>query len=364
MIRKKLSLIILLSQLLVPTYSIIAKVEFLISDKKMASVRKANKAIKKLYLGKDYVDLDDVKYNLNLMWINKELKEEQEGIHPENDTFVETILNWAQCNKRSVVNVWFDSALTSEKAVQTTQDMLDKRRFRQDMAKIVLKDIRTLPEVKDNSDVFSDPRMPVYFRADLARAIVLHNMVNDNSNEYSIYSDLDIKALPKYRLFDAETLKNLKKYGVVMAADDWHIFENGFQMMSNHQPNLIKAHKKAVIDVNIARACNAINGKADYKDDRESGITPFHVIAQQVYGSYRPMFKYFYTLEGQGRLIMNADNTDYDENKDGIDAFGLQRFCEKFTFEPKDQACMDKNRIMIPRKDVDYPPISGQYHLK
>jgi len=365
MITRKPFLIPLFIAIIFPTYSS-AKVEFPISDQKMAVVRKNNKALKS-FLDPDYIDLDGVDYNLNLMWINKALKEEQKGIHPENDTFIETIANWAKGNQRSVVNVWFDSALTSEQSVQYTQSLLDKR-VDPSRTRVVLKDIRSLQAVQDNSAIFSDPRMPVYFRADLARALVLDAMIQDNPSQYSIYSDLDIAPLAKYRLFDKNTLENLKKYGFVMAKCKYHYIENGFQIMSNHQANLIKAHKKAVLDVNIARAHNAINGTACLSDrDRNDGISPFNRIAQAVYGSYTPMFEYFYTLEDQGRCVLKYDNTDYDPDRDGLEAFGIQKkFVQQYTFQAATHECMEKDRyerVKIPRKDVNYPPLSGQYYL-
>lgn len=340
-----------------------AKIEFPISDQKMAVVRKNNKALKS-FLDPEYVDLDDIDYNLNLMWINKTLKEEQKGIHPENDIFIETIINWAKGNQRSVVNVWFDGELTSKESVDYTQSLLNKR-GNHSMARIVLRDIRSLQLVQENSDVFSDPRMPVYFRADLARALVLDAMLQEKPNQYSIYSDLDIKSLAKNRLFDKTTLDNLKRYGLVMAAHKKD-FENGFQIMSNHQPNIIKAHKKIVIDVNITRAHNAINGTAcrSYRD-RDDGISPFNPIAEKVYFSYKPMFEYFYMLQGDGRCVLKYGNADYNPDTDDLEAFGLNGdFSPTYTFKPKNQECMNEHNpeeIMIPLKDVDYPPISHYY---
>jgi hypothetical protein len=332
---------------------VVAKVDFPISDKKMAIVRK-NKGLK-TFLGIDYNDLDDVSYNLNLMWINKELKEEQKGIHPENDTFVETIVNWAKCNKRSTVNVWFDSELTSEKSVQATQFLLDKH-ANSSMGRIVLKDIRTLQKVKDNSVVFSDLRMPVYFRADLARALVLDFMIQNNPDQYSIYSDLDIPPLSKPQLFDLETRKNLKKYGMVLAAHCFH-HENGFQIMSNHKPNLLAAQNTALIDVNIARAHNIINHNTAYGGDST-------MLAQSVYRSYHSMFEYFYHLEGCGACVMNSDGTSYDKDKHGLEVFGLRRFDKQhYTFERGDKWCsLNEYDVIIPTKDVNYPPISNQYN--
>lgn len=353
MIKKLLFLSTFITTLIFST--IVAKVDFPISDKKMASVRKNNKALKR-FLNPDYVDLDD-KYNINLMWINKNLKEEQKGIHPENDTFVATIINWAKCNRRNTVNVWFDSELTSEKSVQLTQSLLDKHAD-ESMARIVLKDIRTLQKVKDNSIVFSDVRMPVYFRADLARAIVLDSMIQDNPDQYSIYSDLDIPPLSKAQLFDLETRKKLKKYGMVMAKSDLH-YENGFQIMSNYKPNLLAAQNTALIDVNIQRAHNIINRKTPYGGD-------FNVLAERVYHSYRPMFEYFYHLEGCGACVMNFDGTSYDKDKHGLEAFGLCHFGRQhYIFERGDEWCsFNEYDVIIPTKDVNYPPISCEYHLK
>jgi len=296
-------------------------------------------------------------YSINLMWINREKNLNQPYIHSSKDeeslnkNFLDHIFKWAVANKGSVVNVWFDGALIAAEAIANTQQSIEKRKksFAQDtMAQICLRDVRTIPKVTENSDVFSE-KIPVYFRVDLLRVIIaLHELANDKNPTSWVYGDLDMEPLSAEELFDSETLQNLKQYGIVMAANAKDYFENGFQIISNENEHLLEAISLVLIDVNIQRACNALSGK--FFDSRY--YLPMQALQEIVYRSYDVMFKYFSSLEGHEKLqVLRKSNPvvydDYDKGRDGLKPFGL-RHMHNFDVQTK---FLTNNSLRFPAKE-------------
>ncbi len=243
--------------------------------------------------------------------------------------FFNHIYAWAEANQEGVVNVWFDSELVPKNAVSNTQalinDYIDKH---PKMAPIRLQDIRKLPCVIDHPKVFSE-KIPVYFRVDLLRPIIALYMLSHGTS-FFVHADFDMEPLAQAQLFDTYTMQNLKRYGIVMAYADG-FFENSFQMVSNNNENLITAMEYTVVELNIQRAYNALEGRFHGKS------SPLGALEQAVYFSYHNMFLYFYYLEktyqlkihkrccgiGSDRVFNKDDCTDYDKEKDGLKPFGL-----------------------------------------
>src|SRR5260221_8690020 len=226
---------------------------------------------------------DKPKYSINLMLINERLKKDQKFIHPSNDEFASIICKWAVLNKNGVVNVWYDEEMTTLEAIKNTDEAIAKECSQYpEKASVRLKNERKLPEIKDKPGAFSD-KMSVYFRADLLRATVGYNHVSQGKVDYFVYSDLDVKPMDENEIFDEITKENLKHYGMVMAKSsrfpEKEGFENSFQILSNHKPNLLQAQKTAVIDLNIKRA-------------EETWWFFAQNLDQKVYYSYPYMFKY------------------------------------------------------------------------
>ena len=97
----------------------------------------------------------EIKYHINLMWINQKLDENQEGIHPDEDKLIEPALEWAALNPDSVINIWFDSRFTCQKAIKNTQKKIKNKQPFFFTAPIIFKDIQELPEVQENKKIFS-----------------------------------------------------------------------------------------------------------------------------------------------------------------------------------------------------------------
>ena len=221
------------------------------------------------------------KYTINLMWVNRKLKKDQKYIYPVHGKlelhkkFLNHIYKWAEVNKKSTVYLWFDSLLTPHKAVKKTKKIISEYiedRGGKNMAPIILRDVRSLPEVKKHPEVFSD-KTPIFYRVDLLRVIAQVHDVSKEVTQNFVYSDLDIEPISKKEIFDVETLHKLEKFGIVMTYHPiWLGFENSFSIVGRNK-KLLEAMQYAMIDLNIQRGYNALQGKF-YKSNHVSKIMP------------------------------------------------------------------------------------------
>jgi hypothetical protein len=278
-------------------------------------------------------------YSINLVWINKDFNKEQLFIHPSKDeqsldrNFLDIIFEWALANKDASVNVWFDSIFITDEAVKNTQLLIEKRWNQKTMAPIFLKDIRSIPKVREYAEVFSN-KVTVFFRADLVRVIIaLHALFYQDKPTFFVYADLDAKPMTAKELFDAETLQKLKTYGIVLAKGKNPLlpsggkpafdvpFENGFQIISNGNAHLLEAMSYILVDLNIERAKNALLGKYFHRGE----TCPMEDLLPSVYASYPYMFMYWRSLEKRFELtLVVAGKRDYDKKIDGLRPFGLK----------------------------------------
>jgi len=292
-----------------------------------------------------------IDYNINLMWINKELKKDQKYITPDKDNVQDKLLTpifgWAEKNPESKsVTLWIDSQMTSPQAITNTKRLIDEYNKKNPIiVPIVIEDIRTLPEVIKHPAVFSK-KIAVYTRTDLLRVVAAINAVSAGKTKNFVYADLDVTPMEKEELFDVETNKKLEKYGFVMARlkkENNGGFENSFQITSNNKPNLIEAMKYILIELNIKRSSIALANR-------------YSLSPQIVYYSYPDMFKYFCHLENQGTLTI--DGKVYNKEKDGLSPFGLKSILDKLNFIPKNQNIS----LEIPTKEIDTLPTIGNYN--
>lgn len=219
-------------------------------------------------------------YTINLMWINRKLNETQQYIYPASNEkelskkFLNYIFKWASVNQSSIVYLWFDSALTPPTAIKNTEKLITEYiKKHQEIAPIILRDVRKLPYVKTNPEVFSD-KIPIFFRVDLLRVIAQVHDISVGITPYFVYSDIDINPLAQEEIFDKETTQKLQTFGIVMMYHPiWQGFENGFSIVSNNNAHLLKAMTYTLIDLNIQRAYNALQDKF-YKAEHVSEIMP------------------------------------------------------------------------------------------
>ena len=102
-------------------------------------------------------------YSVNLMWINRKLDPQQQYIYPAatearvQENLLAHVFGWATANPQSTTNLWFDSALTPTQAVQNTATLIQHHiASHPEMAPIILRDVRTLPQVIANPEIFSE----------------------------------------------------------------------------------------------------------------------------------------------------------------------------------------------------------------
>ncbi len=341
----------------------------------------------------------DRKYTVNLMWLNRELERNQQFIHPAaneeqlREKLLDPVIQWAINTQGGTVNLWFDSFMTPPEAVQRTRLIIDQLTEQQAYsAPILLRDIRNLPEVQQNSEVFS-AQTPVYFRVDLVRAIIEVNSIRTKETEAAVAADVDMQPLTCDQLFDSETIGNLEKNGIVMARGGHLGFENGFQIVSHHNPNLIEAMQHALIDLNIERGRSGLAGQIF----GTNGKTPPYYdkmgpLKQIIYNSYPQMFQYFYHLEGRGELKIKYPperRGKYDKNTAVLPSFrcydtlncshstsgntGLWPFnLHKASYSNDDNlflrfTAVDKSiqdewgGVLVPTKHVPLPPAGLEY---
>lgn len=165
------------------------------------------------------------------MWINRFMYCKPnficntQRIEDFTDLILSPVIKWAQANPSAEVNLWYDSATVNKQALKNTNEALrlelDKIKAKQniEVENIQLRDIRTTLIVQDNPDIFTD-QLPLYFRIDLLKLIIIVNSIENENFDAAIFSDLEVGDLRKKgdrmnksELFDTQTLTLLNKYG-------------------------------------------------------------------------------------------------------------------------------------------------------
>jgi hypothetical protein len=187
-----------------------------------------------------------------------------------------------------------------------------------------------------------------------------------------------MQPLSQEQLFDEETRQNLQKYGIVMAVNPCGLspnsFENGFQIISNHNSHLLEAMDWAIVELNIQRANRALSGKF-FKAYAGLYRPPMHHLVEAVFESYRPMWEYFCFLERWGKCWTIPDYADpfrekaYDKHTDGLRPFGVSVITQPMSFNLKfnfDRGVIyPLERISIPVKKVPLPKTNiSEYYGK
>lgn len=312
-------------------------------------------------------------YSVNFMWLNKKLNEEQPYIIPKKKEEVQKLLqhtvDWREKNPEASINFWYDSKRTSSKALKNTIELIQSKS--KSNLPITYCDIRTLDCVKKNQVLFSD-KLPVYFQVDLARVILLYEIMKKKETTYAVYGDLDMDALNKKELFDDKTLTHLKKTGKVMADGGTLGFENGFQMISYCNPNLLKAMKFAMIDLNIERAKVALKQGFYIGPTRKLQSNPMRPLQQIIYKSYPAMFCYFYGIDNKldfVQVLGRRNEIKYKHNELPLSAFGIKCLTTTapiYLVGPVEKVVQFKTdhpkcKIKVPTKKVPLPPASLEY---
>ena len=191
-------------------------------------------------------------YSLNFLWINRSpIPEHTTNILGKSpQAFEEEILRpleqWSKLQPdRATIYMWYDSSLISVEAKNETMRLL-KAKFGE---KVRLRDIRELQVVKDHPTPF-DGKVPVYFRVDLAKAVIADQLMKHEKTKYVVTADLDIGAISAEQIFDKRTLAYLNRGGYVLNKHDAVIadFENSFIVLRRDAKGLAASHRELIID--------------------------------------------------------------------------------------------------------------------
>jgi hypothetical protein len=280
-------------------------------------------------------------YSINLMWINRTLIKEQTYINNANNSeelkekLLRPALEWKKANPDADVNIWYDSKYTTHKALERTIDVLISNCMEYSNIAINFRDVREIPIVMDNSDAFSH-QLPIYFRVDLLKAIIVVDEIERGKKDASIFSDLEVgdkrpnqDRMDKKELFGSdETLANYIKDGLIVNIAT--LRENQFlQLMNNKE--MIHAIKHVIINANLMRAVTALNFK--YRNKNRyflKALTSMSVFVDTV----EKVFSYYIAITTPNFKIMvrpdivqkNSSENDqwieYIPKKHGYQVFG------------------------------------------
>jgi hypothetical protein len=134
-----------------------------------------------------------LKYTINLAWINHKRNDDQKYIFPDtgprdedsincNDNenrskhkcIVDNIKGWAQKNPNAIIYLWYLPEFTTEKAIQNTQELMSSI-----STNIQLKSYRSI-DIKLLGKTFVGPQ--IYTHSDYTNSVLLPEMPDDITN--------------------------------------------------------------------------------------------------------------------------------------------------------------------------------------
>jgi hypothetical protein len=291
---------------------------------------------------------DILQYSINLMWINKKLIAERIYINDAkteselSEQLLVPALKWAKANPSATVNLWYDSVHTSQESLKRTQEVLASLMAKEYKDSIVhLRDVREIPIVKDNPDAFSD-YLPVYFRVDLLKAIIVVDAIERLGDDSAIFSDLEVgdwrtnkDRMSKEELFSPlnEDSSRFAKAGLILNKEISRN-ENQFIQLYNN-PAMIFAIQHAVINVNLTRAISALSLKHKKRWLEEDCVQSLATVVYpsiqvDVFAFYEAITSPEYRLTVRPDIVGKGTCNDtwvlYNPDEHGYTPFGLHCF--------------------------------------
>lgn len=279
---------------------------------------------------------DNFCYSINLMWINSEKDEVGEYVccrknREAMNYELSQLRKWCVANPEAEINFWYDSACTNKQAIENTKNLLATLSAELN-AQINLKDVREIPFVTDNSDLFQTT-IAVYSRIDLLKLIICSFCMENCGHHSAIFSDWSIgdkveKVLSKHQLYSEAMLKKLEEFGMLVGSDGGGA-ENQFLQMIN-TPLLLKSVKHA-INCCLLLTVNTLNAglSSISKDDRYCLLRRLDGVAFNATMTY--IHLYFLLLRDSKTIKIRADIVnegnndewkDYDPERHGYLMFG------------------------------------------
>lgn len=263
-------------------------------------------------------------YNMNLMWINERQDPTQKyfcGFSKDGESYqkdcLKPMMDWMlRGSNTSILRVWYDGHTTDKRLADKALEDLKARFPPHEMERfnnLVFVDVRSLPDVIKNAEVFSE-RLPVYFRTDLLRPIIVDFLAKYFPGQYIVYADLNIPALTEAQLFDKETLDQLKLFGFVLAKnaafDPNNAFENAFFIFDPSNKLILQAARAALVDINIDRAKTFLERGYTKKSEIDSlggRALCSSFFPEVVYVSYNAMLAHYLYLNMALEIIWDDD---------------------------------------------------------
>jgi len=128
-------------------------------------------------------------------------------------------------------------------------------------------------------------KIPVYFKVDLVRLMILLQLVQENPNSYAIYADFDTQPLDEEIIFTEQCLKILDTHGLVLpSGQPMAFFENSFHIIAGENLTcdnyMILSINKILIEYNIQKI-----------------IYEYPVKPQDVFHNYNDLFTYYFIIK-------------------------------------------------------------------
>lgn len=172
--------------------------------------------------------------------------ENWEGI---KKSFTYKVSKWADINPKTQINVWYDSALVTQKAQQKTFEMMQAISKSRGV-NIRLRDVRQLSNIRGELENSLHPGTQVYYRVDILKALIADHMMSstEGNAQFCVISDIDVEPMSSAQIFDKRTLDYLASAGYVFnrvgLIDN---FENSFFIFNRQKENVRKVHHDTII---------------------------------------------------------------------------------------------------------------------
>jgi hypothetical protein len=190
-------------------------------------------------------------YSLNFLWIHKNPISESGHLMGSDEQqlnrhVINPLKDWQSKQPDAYINFWYDGLLLDSSHIEETKKRLQHSNL--DLKMIRFRDIRDINYVTQNTQLFTTTT-PIYFRVDLAKAVIADYVLRIDKLPFVINIDSDIVAVARDQLFDYPTLTALNNIGYAFGTATTAEEENSFIMLHNSTNiNILDAHKTHVID--------------------------------------------------------------------------------------------------------------------
>jgi hypothetical protein len=200
------------------------------------------------------------------MWINARRIESQQYIVPKSiinpeglikGGFLGNLEGWAKFGSevQADINFWYDSEMNTQIQVENTRELVAQ--ISEPHVRIQLRDIREIPLVESNSDIFSD-NVHIYTRVDVLKHIIGDHVLSTHEADNFVMSDLKVIPMSLQEIFskNGKHRKDIDIFGLVMARavkqlEDFYIGgtgENFFLAMNNISGHIVGLIRQKVIN--------------------------------------------------------------------------------------------------------------------